>query len=134
MLNKYDFCNYIDKELVNCSNVLNRIEDDFRENIDYYKISFPAKVDRSKIQTEIDIRTNEPLYLFKDTSFELSKDQIIDLLMGTKLYDDTKSALREIIQNSIDACLLADALYTKLNNPYIPEIIEIGRASCRERV
>lgn len=119
----HDFCNYIDKELVNCSNVLNRIEDDFRENINYYKIPLPAKVDRQKIQTEIDLRTNEPLYLYKDTAFELSKDQIIDLLMGTKLYDDTKSALRELIQNSIDACLLADALYKELNNPYLPEII-----------
>ena len=119
----HEFCDYIDKELTDCSNVLNRIEDDLRENIDFYKILLPAEVDRGKIQTEIDVNTNEPLYLYKDTHFELSKDQIIDLLMGTKLYDDTKSALREIIQNSIDACLLSAALHKKLNTLYEPEIV-----------
>ncbi|WP_394706946.1 ATP-binding protein [Marispirochaeta sp.] len=43
--------------------------------------------------------------------------------MGTKLYDDTKSALRELIQNSIDACLVAEALCNALDIKYDPEII-----------
>jgi len=117
------FCDLIDKELSNCSNVLSRISDDFRDDVSIYKITLPAKVDRRKIQPEIDIKTNEPRYIYKDTSFELSKEQIIDLLMGTKLYSDTKSALRELIQNSIDACLVAQALCNKFGIPYFPEII-----------
>ncbi|MGV8056865.1 MAG: ATP-binding protein [Smithellaceae bacterium] len=117
------FCDLIDKELSNCSNVLSRISDDFRDDVSIYKITLPAKVDRRKIQPEIDIKTNEPRYIYKDTSFELSKEQIIDLLMGTKLYSDTKSALRELIQNSIDACLVAQALCNKFGILYSPEII-----------
>lgn len=119
-----DFCDSIDNELKNCSNVLSRLNDEYRmEEMEVYKIPLPAKVDRSKIQPEKDIRTNEPLYVYKDTCFELSKNQVIDLLMGTSLYDDTKAAMRELIQNSIDACLVAKALSEKLNYLYNPEIV-----------
>ncbi|NJO92435.1 MAG: metal-dependent phosphohydrolase, partial [Chloroflexia bacterium] len=117
------FCNLIDKELSDASNVLSRISDDFRDDGGIYKIMLPAKVDRRKIQPAINIKTNEPLYIYRDTSFELSKEQIIDLLMGTKLYSDTKSALRELIQNSIDACLVAQSLCKKNGTLYSPEII-----------
>lgn len=108
------FCDLIDKELSDCSSVLSRISDDFRGECDFYKIQLPAKVDRRKIQPEIDIKTGDPRYLYRDTSFELSKEQIIDLLMGTKLYSDTKSALRELIQNSIDACLVVSGEFSPL--------------------
>lgn len=119
-----DFCDYIDDELKYCSTVISRLHDEFREEeMRIYKIPLAAKVDRSKIRAEKDIRTNKPLYLYRDTSFELSKNQVIDLLMGTKLYDDTKAALRELIQNSIDACLLANSLCKKLEYIYKPEII-----------
>ncbi len=117
------FCNLIDKELSDASNVLSRISDDFRDDGGIYKIILPAKVDRRKIQPAINIKTNDPLYIYRDTSFELSKEQIIDLLMGTKLYSDTKSALRELIQNSIDACLVAQSLCKKSGTLYSPEII-----------
>lgn len=116
------FCNLIDKELSDTNNVLSRISDDFRDDGGIYKILLPAKVDRRKIQPAINIKTNEPLYIYRDASFELSKEQIIDLLMGTKLYSDTKSALRELIQNSIDACLVAQSLCKKLNVLFSPEI------------
>jgi molecular chaperone HtpG len=42
--------------------------------------------------------------------------------MGTKLYGDTDVALRELLQNSIDACLLRQAQEKKWGNPYIPVI------------
>lgn len=118
-----EFCDQIDKELINCSNVLSRISDDFRKDMEIYNIQIPIKVDRTKIHPERDLITNEPLYIYEDTAFELSKDQIIDLLMGTKLYDDTKAALRELIQNSIDACLITAALYQSFDLPYNPQIV-----------
>lgn len=52
------------------------------------------------------IITNKPLYRYHETAFSLSKNQIIDLLMGTQLYDSPDVALRELVQNSIDACML----------------------------
>ena len=118
-----DFCDYIDNELKNCANVLSRLEDSSRsDDMPYFRFQLPPKVDRTRIVPEKDILTNEPLYIYKDTSFELSKNQVIDLLMGTKLYDDTKAAMRELIQNSIDACLVSEALCKELGFDYSPRI------------
>ncbi len=117
------FCDLIDKELSDCGSVLSRISDDFRGDCSFYQIKLPARVDRRKIKPEVDIKTGDPKYLYRDASFELSKEQIIDLLMGTKLYSDTKAALRELIQNSIDACLVAEALCKKRDILYKSEIV-----------
>lgn len=42
--------------------------------------------------------------------FELSQEKIFGLLMGRSLYGDAKAAIRELLQNAVDACLLRDAL------------------------
>jgi hypothetical protein len=42
--------------------------------------------------------------------------------MGTKLYGKPEVALRELLQNSIDACLLSQALHEKWGAPYSPLI------------
>src|SRR5690606_92799 len=74
-----------------------------------------------KIQTQRTVH-NKPLYIYRDTQFNLSKKQVIDLLMGTKLYGNPEVALRELLQNSIDACLLRKAQEEKWCNLYSPEI------------
>ncbi|MFA5924785.1 MAG: hypothetical protein WC856_26450 [Methylococcaceae bacterium] len=84
-------------------------------------IKIPFKVDRSKIETKKMIGGN-PEFLYRETQFNLSKNQVIDLLMGTKLYGDPEVALRELLQNSIDACLLREAMELSWGNPYAPEI------------
>ncbi|MDP4116230.1 MAG: ATP-binding protein, partial [Bacteroidota bacterium] len=84
-------------------------------------IRFPFQVKRDKIQTQKDIQ-NKPLYIYRNTKFNLSKKQVIDLLMGTKLYGNPEIALRELLQNSIDACLLRKAQEEKWGNLYKPEI------------
>ena len=43
--------------------------------------------------------------------------------MGTKLYGDPEVALRELLQNSIDACLLRSAMEESWGNLYVPEIL-----------
>lgn len=116
------FCDLIDQELSICNNVITSIND-FNRNIGRdITIQIPYKVDRSKIETKKDI-FGTPLYLYRETQFNLSKNQVIDLLMGTKLYGDPEVALRELLQNSIDACLLRLALEKKWNNNYTPEIV-----------
>lgn len=117
----HEFCNFIDHELSICNNIVT-VLNDFNRNIDRdIPLKFPLKVDRDKIQTKKNIR-NEPLYIYRDTQFNLSKRQVIDLLMGTKLYGNPQVALRELLQNSIDACLLREAQEKKWNNLYKPEI------------
>lgn len=115
----HDFCDVIDNELKLCNNILG----DISVRANNRKISFrlPMKVTRDGIVTKKDY-DGKPLYHFTRTQFSLSKRQVIDLLMGTKLYGNPEVALRELIQNSNDACLLREALEKKWGNEYRAKI------------
>lgn len=117
----HDFCNIIDHELSVCNNIISSLNDFNKSKGREIILKFPFKVNREKIRTERDIH-NKPKYIYRDTQFNLSKRQVIDLLMGTKLYGNPEVALRELLQNSIDACLLREAQEKKWGNPYNPEI------------
>lgn len=93
-------------------------------NIDLsiYKISLPPQINRQKIQAKKNTATGKPIYRYHNTKFSLNKKQIIDLLMGTKLYGKPEVALRELLQNSIDACLLRQKLSESWNIDYTPNI------------
>lgn len=116
------FCDAIDIELGTCNNVLSVINEFHRSQGRDLLIRLPLKVDRSKIVARRTI-DGKPEFLYKETQFTLSKSQVIDLLMGTKLYGSPEVALRELLQNSIDACLLRGALEKSWGNPYEPEIL-----------
>jgi hypothetical protein len=116
------FCDYIDDELKNCGIILAKMPESIGTNSNPYKISLPVRVTRDKIEAEKDIITGDPIYYYENTSFELNKNQVIELLMGTKLYGNPEVALRELLQNSRDACKLSMALHEKWDVPYIPEI------------
>lgn len=115
------FCDAIDQELSVCNNVFSSMNEFHRSQNRNLTIRIPLKVDRSKIITKKTI-DGKPEFLYKETQFTLSKNQVIDLLMGTKLYGSPEVALRELLQNSIDACLLRAALEKSWGNPYTPEI------------
>ncbi|WP_296142597.1 ATP-binding protein [uncultured Flavobacterium sp.] len=117
----HEFCNWIDHELTLCNNIVTALNEFNSKRGREISVKFPFKVDREKIQTKKDIH-NEPQYIYRDTQFNLSKRQVIDLLMGTKLYGNPQVALRELLQNSIDACLLRAAQEEKWGNNYEPEI------------
>jgi molecular chaperone HtpG len=117
----HSFCDLIDHELNVCNNISSTLNDfNKTQNRDIY-LKFPFKINRDKIRTETDIRNN-PKYIYRNTQFNLSKRQVIDLLMGTKLYGNPDVALRELLQNSIDACLLREAQEKQWGNSYQPEI------------
>ncbi|MDD5360679.1 MAG: ATP-binding protein [Ignavibacteria bacterium] len=118
----HQFCNLIDQELSICNNIISTLNEFNKSKGRDIAIKLPFKVNRDKITTKKDIQ-NKPLYLYKDTQFNLSKRQVVDLLMGTKLYGNSEVALRELLQNSIDACLLRQAQETKWGNSYNPEIL-----------
>ncbi len=117
----HDFCDVIDSELSACNNIIASINDFDRSQGKEYFVHLPFKVDRSKIETKKAI-SGKPLYIYKKAQFNLSKNQVIDLLMGTKLYGDPEVALRELLQNSIDACLLRKAMEQSWGSLYEPEI------------
>nr|WP_319492408.1 ATP-binding protein [uncultured Desulfobacter sp.] len=116
------FCDLIDKELSACNNIINSINDFNRSKGRQISIKIPFNVERSKIETRKKI-DGTPKYIYRETHFNLSKNQVIDLLMGTKLYGDPEVALRELLQNSIDACLLRGALEQSWGTQYTPEIL-----------
>lgn len=116
-----EFCDLIDAELGACNNIIATINKLDRRFADSRGIKLPLRVNRSKIETKKDI-DGEPIYIYKKTQFNLSKKQVIDLLMGTKLYGNPEVALRELIQNSIDACLLRNALENAWGTNYTPKI------------
>ncbi|NOT93825.1 MAG: metal-dependent phosphohydrolase [Ferruginibacter sp.] len=117
----HEFCDIIDHELSVCNNILTSLNAFNNSHGREIFLRFPFKVDRTKIETQKDIY-DKPIYIYRATKFTLSKSQVIDLLMGTQLYGNPEVALRELLQNSIDACLLRQALESKWDNPYKPEI------------
>lgn len=117
----HSFCDIIDAELSACNNVISVVNDLNKSNGRNLALEFPFKVERSKIETQKDV-FGKSLYLYRKSQFNLSKKQVIDLLMGTKLYGNPEVALRELLQNSIDACLLRSALEKSWGNLYIPSI------------
>ncbi|NCD08758.1 MAG: metal-dependent phosphohydrolase [Negativicutes bacterium] len=115
------FCDLIDDELRNCTLVLANLYSDICD-VDCYKIKLPAYVNRKKISAKRDIVSGKPIYIYHDTKFTLNKKQVIDLLMGTKLYGNPEVAIRELLQNSIDACLLRKSLSVVWKDNYNPYI------------
>lgn len=115
------FCDMIDDELRNCTFILANLYSDISD-VSCYKIKLPAFVNRSKIGAKKEILTGKPVYTYHDTKFTLSKKQVVDLLMGTQLYGKPEFALRELIQNSIDTCMLRKILSESWKEEYTPYI------------
>lgn len=115
------FCDVIDNELSACNNILASLNDKNGKKNSDLVIRIPFKVDRTKIETRKSI-DGKPEFIYRETQFNLSKNQVIDLLMGTKLYGDPEVAMRELLQNSIDACLLRKAMEDSWGNAYVPTI------------
>lgn len=55
-------------------------------------------------------------YAYVPYKFELDDERIYRLLMGGAIYNNPLHAIRELVQNAVDACCLRDAL-TRLNDP-----------------
>jgi hypothetical protein len=104
----HEFCDLIDHELSICNNIISTLNEFNQGKSRPIQVKIPFQVTRDKIETKKDI-FDDPYFTYKDTKFTLSKGQVIDLLMGTKLYGNPEIALRELLQNSIDACLLRKA-------------------------
>ncbi|MFD1992851.1 ATP-binding protein [Paenibacillus nicotianae] len=87
----------------------------------------PHKLDiYYKVQNKITLKS----YTFVDLKFQMNYQKTLKLLMGENLYGDKRVGLREIVQNSIDACLMLQEIKSKdqnirYNQPYQPKIFII---------
>jgi molecular chaperone HtpG len=87
-----DFCLSIEHEIRDSLAVLRR---NAPETVAHYFLDLPIAV-RPKIRSVG--------YVFKDMSLQLNQAAITSLLMGERLYSNRAVAIRELLQNAIDAC------------------------------
>lgn len=89
----YQFMDWIDKELADGQDIIRNFPAEFSR----YNLQLPRQVDRSRIEP----RNNS--YVYHDLEFSLSRDEIVNLLMTEQLYGSPSLAIRELLQNSLDA-------------------------------
>ncbi len=81
----------------------------------------------NKLQSKVErdnIKYNSDIFLpQRHLSFSLNQKRIIELLMGVGLYKDKFACLRELYQNSLDACRCMLAKNSSLNNSFKGSIV-----------
>lgn len=82
------------------------IERDVRDTLTVLSLNTPQIVEQYQFQLPILVRPRIKShgYIYKDISLQLNQAAITSLLMGERLYSNPAVAIRELIQNSIDAC------------------------------
>lgn len=108
-----EFCRIIESEIRETQTIISQNTAEILEN---YKLELPFLV-------RPDIRSIG--YVYKDFSIRLNEAAITNLLMGENLYVNSQVALREVIQNSIDACNLRSKVDVDKYEPSILVSIEI---------
>jgi hypothetical protein len=72
-------------------------------------------------------------YMVWDLKFSLQEKEIVALLMGEKIYNRKEDAIRELLQNSIDACRTRRALLKNQGKDFTPEI-QVSMNPKRDRI
>lgn len=101
-----EMCTYIETQIKDTLFVLQQNPEGIAQK---YKIDLPAYV-------KPNIRSKG--YTYKNYSLKLNESAIIKLLMGENLYSKSQIAIRELVQNAIDAC----EVRRRIETFYIPEI------------
>ncbi|MBN1345674.1 MAG: ATP-binding protein [Phycisphaerae bacterium] len=110
----HQYLDLVDQELRDCR----YLTDDAPPKIaKRYKLCLPHIVDRRTVQMK------DKHYLAGAFRFELEYAEIMKLLMDKSLYPDPSLFLRELLQNSLDACRHAEALAKESKADYCPRIV-----------
>ncbi len=110
-----EFLGWVDAELDD----FHRIVEDFSDaEQQRYPVLLPRTVNRDNI------RMADPKHLSGAFKYQLEFGEIMKLLMDRSLYPDPALFLRELLQNSLDACRYQVALAreAKMDDKYIPRI------------
>jgi hypothetical protein len=87
-----DFCHVIEREIRDTLTVLRHNTSEIATR---YNLELPISV-RSRVRSVG--------YVFKDMALSLNQPRIMSLLMGERLYANPAVAVRELVENAIDAC------------------------------
>lgn len=88
------FCSDIEREIKSTS-----------DTFAIRKTDFPFNLPKS-VQSKIE----QQGYIYVPYKFELDDNRVYQLLMGGAIYENPLVAVRELVQNAVDACKLRDAL------------------------
>jgi len=94
------FCSDIEKEIKSTRDTFSIRNTDFSFNLP------------KSVQTKIE----QHGYTYVPYKFELDDNRVYQLLMGGAIYDNPLVAVRELVQNAVDACKLKDA-WTRMYEP-----------------
>lgn len=96
------------------------IEREIRDTTSFLLNAPKDIADKYKLEVPLIVKANivRKGYADKNYAIHLDEKSIMTLLMGENLYERAQVALRELIQNSIDACILR----TKVDGTATPEI------------
>lgn len=115
-----EFCAQIQREIQETQAILRRNPGDI---FNRYQLALPAIV-RPNIRSEG--------YIYMDLALRLDEAAVMTLLMGQQLYESPLIAVRELIQNSVDAALVRGALVP--DPTYDPRISVSVDADAHERL
>lgn len=126
----HEYIDWIDNEINNYFRFFHDIENSIQTNhlASKYKLLISEKVDRTQV------RYNERIFTpVHNMKFTLNQNKIIKLLMGVGLYKDKYLCLRELYQNSLDACrCMVSVMKSRNENINIKGNIEFGLGKCTE--
>lgn len=100
--------------------------DGLKEELENFEQLFNLPITQEKYKIKLSTKVSDCMqtkgFKYSDLRLILDYSSITDLLMGTNIYGDCKLGLRELIQNSIDACKLAKEVRKNLEGYNDPEI------------
>ncbi len=111
----HHFLDWVDRELQQCGRLVREFPAGYEKR---YQLNLAPVVDRHQI------RMADPAFVAGAFRFQLDYQQILRLLMDKSLYPDSTLFLRELLQNSLDACRYQKALAEEQNmaDKYVPRI------------
>lgn len=74
------------------------------------------------LKEEVKYKITPNGYIYNNLELHLDYEKVLNILMGTNLYDSVDIFLRELLQNSYDACKYKEELEERKNEEYSPKI------------
>ncbi len=103
--------------------------EEFLSWIEYERKESIALLDEEKndnyylnLKKEVKYKITPNGYIYNKLELHLDYEKVLNILMGTNLYDSVDIFLRELLQNSYDACKYRKELESRENEEYTPKI------------
>lgn len=98
------------------------IEEERKESLAILKKTRSSKY-KLNLDSNVELKVrNDGSYIYTDLKLQLDYKKVLNILMGTELYDTPDIFIRELLQNSYDACKYRQELASNDGEAYVPRI------------